>query len=169
MGIKFSMKNGELMVQSDNTAFVSAAPPKKTNRQLSKEEEAKNLTRLFISYHAYEIDSTHKLGEDWTKTHYAYEGYWVPKCCYMHEGFFDYWWRYESFEVFKQEADFHRPFKKRRMTSEEREIRRSIQAHREAYSDEADKKQKWISGTSLPISGGPPEESEFMKAYMEGR
>ena len=148
MGIKFSMKDDGLMVQSDNTAFVSAAPPKKTNRQLTKEEEAKNLRREFISCHAYKVDFTDELGEDepkdWTKTHYAKDGYWVPKHLFMHRGYTACWWHYESFEVFAKELDIRLSIRNRRRTPEESEVWGKIVEHRKAYADKAD--EKYIYG-----------------------
>jgi hypothetical protein len=144
MSIKFSTKDDRLFVQSNNTAFVGAAP---LNKNTGKGKH-------FHEDSVYKIDCTYELMDnepkDWTKTHYTHEGYWVPKLCYMHRDFMDYRWRYESFEVFKQEVDFQHPFRKRRMIPEEREIRKKMQAHREAYANEADKK---YSLKELPYGG----------------
>jgi hypothetical protein len=121
VGIKFSMKNGMLVANSDHPAFTSILEPKPEFIK-SKESEQKK-------------------PEDWTKTHYACEGYWVPHFAYCHKDSvynrYDgksievFYVRdkgdYESYETFKEEAIFFFSFYGRKKTAEEREIWKMMQ------------------------------------------
>lgn len=147
MGIKFSMKDGRLVANSDHPAFTSISESEPGFVKIDKSKKRsmdikiawmKNTVYAFD--HPFEESGDYQ-PEDWTETHYSHEGYWVPHSAYCHkddvndrydgksiEVFYvkdkgD----YESYETFKEEAIFFFKIYGRKKTAEEREIWKMMQ------------------------------------------
>ncbi len=146
MSIKFSMKDGRFVANSDHPAFTSILEHEPEFIK-SKESEKKKLDieNAWMKNTVFAFDHPFKKGdhqpEDWTKTHYACEGYWVPHFTYCHKDSvynrYDgksievFYVRdkgdYESYETFKEEATFFFRIYGRKKTAEEREIWKMMQ------------------------------------------
>jgi hypothetical protein len=140
------MKDNRLAANSDHPAFTSILEPEPEFIKIDRSKKrSMDIEIAWMKNTVYAFDHPFQDGDykpkDWTETHYAHEGHWVPHCAYFHQDYvtdryagksieFRYVKSkgdYESYDTFKEEAIFLRKIYGRRKTAEEREIWKMMQ------------------------------------------
>ena len=93
MGIKFSMKDGMLVANSDHPAFTSI---------LESEPEPEDLTKTHYSHQGYWVPNNSYCYKSYLRDRYNHSGEKWIEAFYIREKS-----DYESYENFEEEAKFH--------------------------------------------------------------